>query len=242
PLLLVFLLALYLHADAQFTGIDAARDSDPQKNPAIASRLEPILAGMTLEQKVAQLFFVRAYGQEYAPTNATFAKLRKLVETDQIGGVIFFKGDVQGQVNLTNRLQDLAPIPLLIAQDMEYGAAMRVDGATRLSPAMGVAAAGNPHNDYLIGRITAVEANAVGVHQVYAPVVDVNNNPVNPVINTRSFSENPAMVGEYASEFIRGVASVGLMSTAKHFPGHGDTETDSHFTLPVIRHTYARLD
>src|SRR5690606_731672 len=141
-----------------------------------------------------------------------------------------------------NHLQSLSLLPLLIAQDMEFGAAMRVDEATRIIPAMGVAATGNPENAYAMGRITALEAKALGVHQIYAPVVDVNNNPSNPVIHVRSFSEDPAMVSEYATAFIDGVNSVGLMATAKHFPGHGDTETDSHFTLPVLRHDYARLD
>jgi beta-N-acetylhexosaminidase len=208
----------------------------------IPERVEIVIQSLNLRQKVSQLFFVRAFGEPWTETQASYKKLRKLVEADQVGGVIFFKGKAADQIRLANHLQELAPIPLLMAQDMESGAAMRVEEATRIIPAMGIAATGNPHNAWLKGWITAVEAKALGVHQVYAPVVDVNNNPANPVINVRSFSEDPAMVSLYANEFIRGVQSTGLMATAKHFPGHGDTENDSHFTLPVIRHDYARLD
>ncbi len=208
----------------------------------IPDRVEMVIESLNLRQKVSQLFFVRAFGEPWTESQASYKKLRKLVETDQVGGVIFFKGKAVDQVRLANHLQELAAIPLLMAQDMEFGAAMRVEEATRIIPAMGVAATGNPHNAWLMGWITAVEARALGVHQVYAPVVDVNNNPLNPVINVRSFSEDPATVSLYATEFIKGVQSTGLMATAKHFPGHGDTENDSHFTLPVIRHDYARLD
>jgi beta-N-acetylhexosaminidase len=208
----------------------------------IPERVELVIESLTLRQKVSQLFFVRAFGEPWTETQASYKKLRKLVETDQVGGVIFFKGKAVDQVRLANHLQELASIPLLMAQDMEFGAAMRVDEATRIIPAMGVAATGNPKNAWLMGWITAVEAKALGVHQVYAPVVDVNNNPSNPVINVRSFSESPSIVSLFANEFIKGVQSTGLLATAKHFPGHGDTENDSHFTLPVIRHDYARLD
>lgn len=218
--------------------------TSPPADPVIdiAERVEAVVESLDLRQKVSQLFFVRAFGEPWTESQASYKKLRKLIESDQVGGVIFFRGKAVDQVRLANHLQELAPIPLLMAQDMEFGAAMRVDEATRLIPAMGVAATGNPENAFVMGWITAVEARALGVHQVYAPVVDVNNNPANPVINVRSFSEHPAMVSQYATEFIKGVQSTGLLATAKHFPGHGDTENDSHFTLPVIRHDYARLD
>lgn len=218
--------------------------TSPPADPVIdiPERVEAVIESLDLRQKVSQLFFVRAFGEPWTESQASYKKLRKLIESDQVGGVIFFRGKAADQVRLANHLQELAPIPLLMAQDMEFGAAMRVEEATRLIPAMGVAATGNPENAFVMGWITAVEARALGVHQVYAPVVDVNNNPANPVINVRSFSENPTMVSQYANEFIKGVQSTGLLATAKHFPGHGDTENDSHFTLPVIRHDYARLD
>ncbi|MEX1062970.1 MAG: glycoside hydrolase family 3 N-terminal domain-containing protein, partial [Balneolaceae bacterium] len=123
-----------------------------------------------------------------------------------------------------------------------FGAAMRVRGTTRFIPAMGIAATGNPQNAYLKGRITAREAKALGVHQVFAPVLDVNNNPDNPVINVRSYSADPAMVSIFGEAFIRGIENEGLLATAKHFPGHGDTDTDSHLSLPTIQHSYSRLD
>jgi beta-N-acetylhexosaminidase len=241
-ILLSVFLVISLTSWAQFVPSNQ-RNSPPAESAVdIPVRVEKLLGSLSLRQKVSQLFFVRAFGEPWTESQASYKKLRKLIETDQVGGVIFFKGKATDQVKLANHLQEIAPIPLLMAQDMEFGAAMRIDEATRIIPAMGVAATGNPHNAWLMGWITAVEARALGVHQVYAPVVDVNNNPLNPVINVRSFSENPAVVSLYATEFIRGVQSTGLMATAKHFPGHGDTENDSHFTLPVIRHDYARLD
>jgi len=242
PIVIVLSLVVALSAVAQFINVQTKSPLIPEIIAATADRVEPILESMSLQQKVAQLFFIRAFGEPFNINQTSYKKLRRLVESDQIGGVIFFKGKAVDQINLTNHLQELSFLPLLVAQDMEFGAAMRVDEATRIIPAMGVAATGNPENAYAMGRITALEAKALGVHQIYAPVVDVNNNPLNPVIHVRSFSEDPAMVSEYATAFIEGVNSVGLMATAKHFPGHGDTETDSHFTLPVLRHDYARLD
>lgn len=208
---------------------------------ALEKQAKEILDQMTLRQKIAQLFIIRANGEFLANDNRRFLNLKRLVEEHQVGGIIFFGGQLYNQAVLTNRLQEISPIPLWIAQDMEYGAAMRITDATRITPAMGVAATGNPHWAFEKGRITALEAKAVGVHQIYAPVVDVNNNPANPVINVRSFSEDPEIVSNYALAFIRGVQSQGLVATAKHFPGHGDTGTDSHLALPVIRHSMERM-
>jgi beta-glucosidase-like glycosyl hydrolase/CubicO group peptidase (beta-lactamase class C family) len=152
------------------------------------------------------------------------------------------RGDIYGQAVLANKLQKLTDIPLWITQDMEYGAAMRIRGTTRFTPAMGVAATGDKRNAFMMGKITALEAKALGVHQIFAPVLDVNNNPANPVINVRSFSADPKMVAEYGMAFIQGVHSENMVSTAKHFPGHGDTDTDSHNELPILNHDYTRLD
>jgi beta-glucosidase-like glycosyl hydrolase/CubicO group peptidase (beta-lactamase class C family) len=203
---------------------------------------DSLLAAMTLEEKIGQLFSVRSYGYFENEHDLSIKRLERLIHEYHIGGVTFFQGDVYGQAHMHNHLQTLAGIPLWISQDMEFGAAMRVRGTTRITPAMGVAATGNPENAYLAGRITAAEAGALGVNQVYAPVLDVNNNPENPVINTRSYSSDPNEVSLYASEFIRGVSDQNLLATGKHFPGHGDTDTDSHLALPVINHDYARLD
>ena len=204
--------------------------------------VEEILANMSLEEKIGQLFSIRANGTFTNHRDPVVQRLERLITDFHIGGVIFFRGDVYAQTMLNNRLQSIAELPLWISQDMEFGAAMRVDGTTRFIPAMGIAATGNPENAYLKGKITAREAKAVGVHQVYAPVLDVNNNPENPVINVRSYGADPHMVSDFALQFMNGVENAGLLATGKHFPGHGDTDTDSHLALPTINHTFDRLE
>src|SRR5438309_4208944 len=143
---------------------------------------------------------------------------------------------------LSNQLQTQAKIPLLVGADFERGAAMRLDEGTSFPTAMALAAAGNPHDAYTMGKITTQEARAVGIQWIYAPDADVNNNPGNPIINTRSFGEDPAKVAEYVTAFVRGVEENGGLATAKHFPGHGDTAADSHIDLPVIRADRQRLE
>ncbi len=204
--------------------------------------VEHTLSEMTLREKIGQLFFVSARGNFINKNSESYQELISRITRHHAGGVMFFGGNTYNQAHLTNRLQSESELPLLISQDMEFGAAMRVRDATYFTPAMGIAATGNPEFAYKKGKITAKEARALGVHQIYAPVADVNNNPGNPVINVRSFSEDPHMVAEYANAFFRGVKSQGLLATAKHFPGHGDTNIDSHVSLPTIPHNYARLD
>ena len=203
---------------------------------------ESRLDQLTPRQKIAQLMIVWAHGQYQSDDSGRFETLRELVVSEKIGGLMFSRGNIYDQAVLTNRLQQLADIPLWITQDMEFGAAMRLEGTTRIVPAMGVAATGNIGNAWHKGRITAMEAKAVGVHQIFAPVADINNNPDNPVINTRSFSEDPHTVARYVDAFVRGAQSVGIMATAKHFPGHGDTRVDSHYALPVINSDWGRLN
>ena len=141
-----------------------------------------------------------------------------------------------------NRLQAAAPVPLLASADFEYGAGMRIAGATRFPRAMALGAAGDEQLALEAGRITAVEGRAMGVHVNFAPVADVNNNPRNPVINTRSFGEDPSRVGALVAAYVRGLQQGGMLATIKHFPGHGDTETDSHLGLPIITHPRDRLE
>src|SRR2546427_1952943 len=143
---------------------------------------------------------------------------------------------------LNNQLQSKSKLPLLIGADFERGTAMRLDEGTSFPTAMALAAGGDSKDAYTMGKITALEARAVGVHWIYAPDADVNNNPGNPIINTRSFGEDPARVAEFVSEFVHGVRENGGLATAKHFPGHGDTAADSHIDLPVIHADRARLD
>ena len=211
---------------------------------SVSNRLsvDSLMNTLSLEQKIGQLFVVPAYGRFTSEDEDRFKNLMDLVKDHHIGGIIFMNGDIYGQATLTNKLQRITDLPLWITQDMEYGAAMRVNGTTRFTPAMGIAATGNPNNAYLVGKITAIEAKALGVNQVFAPVLDVNNNPDNPVINVRSFSADPNMVSTFGNAFIAGVESEGVVSTAKHFPGHGDTDIDSHLDLPIVNHDYDRLD
>ncbi|WP_103664423.1 glycoside hydrolase family 3 N-terminal domain-containing protein [Gracilimonas amylolytica] len=216
--------------------------ADPGLDVSSEAYLDSVIANTPLKQKIGQLFFIPAEGRFTNRDSRSFKQLEELVEDYHVGGIIFMRGDIYGQAVLTNKLQRMAKFPLWISQDMEFGAAMRISGTTRFTPAMGVAATGNKRNAFMMGKITALEAKTLGVHQVYAPVLDVNNNPDNPVINVRSFSADPQMVAEFGTAFMQGVQSEGLISTAKHFPGHGDTDTDSHTDLPVVNHSYERLD
>lgn len=200
------------------------------------------LAQMSLEQKVSQLFAARAYGHYASVDDPAYRKLVDLVERFEIGGLVFFQGDPLSQAALVNDLQQRSERPLLIAQDMEWGPGMRLARTTTFPRTMALGATRDPQYAYAAGWVTAREARALGTHQVYAPVADVNNNPDNPVINTRSFGERPTLVSDMAAAFVRGVRAGGALATVKHFPGHGDTDVDSHADLPVLRMSRARLD
>jgi beta-N-acetylhexosaminidase len=141
---------------------------------------------------------------------------------------------------LVNTLQRHAKVPLLVAADFERGTSMRVEEGSSFPHAMAVAATGRPEDAYTMGKITALEGKAVGVPWIFAPDADVNSNPDNPIINTRSFGEDPARVSEFVAAFVRGVEENGGLATAKHFPGHGDTGTDSHLDLPTVSRRHRR--
>src|SRR5690606_30485475 len=200
------------------------------------------LARLTLEQKVSQLFSVPAYGRYTNMDDPEVRKLLDLVEQFGVGGIIFFQGEPHAQAVLANTLQERADIPLLMSQDMEWGAGMRVEGATTFPRTMAIGATRNPELAYAAGWITATEARALGVRHIFAPVADVNNNPLNPIINVRSFGEDPALVAEMVNAFVHGVQDAGAIATIKHFPGHGDTATDSHADLPILPFGPERLD
>ena len=144
-------------------------------------------------------------------------------------------GQPLAAASILNRLQAIAPYPLLVTADFETGAGFRLEGATGFPRNMAFGAAGDEKLAYEAGRITAVESRAIGVHVNFAPVVDVNNNPRNPVINTRSYGEDPELVGKLGAAYIRGLQGAGMLATLKHFPGHGDTDVDSHLGLPIIK-------
>ncbi|MBW3671093.1 MAG: hypothetical protein KY432_05400, partial [Acidobacteria bacterium] len=156
--------------------------------------------------------------------------------------MIWYGADVYETAWVNDRLQAAAKIPLLISADLEAGVGMRFDNTTFWPWAMAVAATGEPSYAERQGRIVAREAKLLGINQIYAPVADVNNNPDNPVINVRSYGEDPGEVARYVSAFIRGVQSEDVIATVKHFPGHGDTQTDSHRSLPILEVSRERLD
>lgn len=210
--------------------------------PDTAAWAEEQLRAMTLEEKVSQLFSVRAYGRAMDPDDAAYRDLVDLVEGFGLGGVTFFQGNPSDQIALVNDLQGRAKLPLLIAQDMEWGAGMRVDGTTVFPRAMAMGAARDAEWARMAGYVTGREARAIGTRHVLAPVADINNNPDNPVINTRSFSERPELVASMAAAFASGLQDAGVLATAKHFPGHGDTSVDSHLALPVLLFGPDRLE
>jgi beta-N-acetylhexosaminidase len=209
--------------------------------------VEKTLASMTLDEKIGQLIIPATVGTFLSQDSETFQEIKRNITEFHVGGYHIL-GDVSrqhepaGVALLINHMQELARVPLWITADFEGGVGYRYLGATRLPRAMAIGATANEEMAYQAGRITAEEARAMGVEVNFYPVVDVNNNARNPIINIRSFGSDPVMVSRMARAYIRGLQSAGVMATAKHFPGHGDTSTDSHLELPVIDRDRARLD
>jgi beta-N-acetylhexosaminidase len=200
------------------------------------------LRRMSLEEKVGQLISVGINATFLNQDSEPFRVLKNYVENNKVGGIILFRGPVYESVILVNRMQQLAKYPLLISADLEAGAGMRFDDTINFPWNMAVAATGNPDYARRQGEVTGREARALGIHHIYAPVVDVNNNAANPVINVRSYGEDPKEVGRFGAAFTQGAQSAGTIATAKHFPGHGDTATDSHRGLPEINVGRDRLN
>src|SRR5438445_8970289 len=200
------------------------------------------LRRMSLEEKIGQLISVGINATFLNQDSDAFRALRHQVVENHAGGIILFRGPVYESVVLVNRMQQLARYPLLISSDLEAGSGMRFDDTVNFPWNMAVGATGNPDYARRQGEVTAREARALGVQQIYAPVVDVNNNAANPVINVRSYGEDPADVARFAAAFTEGAQRNGVIATAKHFPGHGDTATDSHRGLPEINVDRGRLN
>ncbi len=204
--------------------------------------VDSLLAGLTLHQQVGQLVIPWLSGSYTALDDSLFQVAARWVDSLEIGGLIISVGSPLDIATKLNALQLRSRLPLLISADLEWGAGMRVVGATAFPQIMAVGATGDPHDAFTIGAAAAVEGRAVGIHVNFAPDADVNNNPANPIINIRSFGEDPRTVSRLVAEYVRGLHEHGMLATLKHFPGHGDTETDSHIGLPVITAGYARLD
>ncbi len=219
-----------------------------------AAWVDATLASMSLRQKVGQMIMPWVLG-DYAPEGSeAFDRIARLIDEHEIGGLIVSSGTPMDVATKLNLYQRRSPLPLLVAADLEAGAGFRLRGATHLPggtdlggatefPAlMAFGAVGDRFLAYELGRITAEEARAVGIHIPFAPVLDVNNNPENPIINTRSFGESPELVAALGQCFVRGVQEHGALATGKHFPGHGDTDIDSHLALPIIRTDAERME
>lgn len=200
------------------------------------------LKRMSLDEKIGQLISVGINATFLNQDSEAFKALRHQIVDNHVGGIILFRGPVYESVVIVNRMQQLAKYPLLISADLEAGSGMRFDDTVNLPWNMAVGATGDPQFARRQGELTGKEARALGIQQIYAPVADVNNNAANPVINVRSYGEDPVQVGSFVSAFIEGAQKAGVIATAKHFPGHGDTAIDSHRGLPEIDVTRQRLN
>src|SRR3981189_3394311 len=232
-------------------GVAPAKRGAKKLSPAATAWVETTLRKMTADEKIGQLLFTTYHGSLTATDTAAYRQIMHDVTDLHVGGFInithgsplgIVKSQAYPTAVLNNQLQAKSKLPLLVGADFARGTAMRLDEGTSFPTAMALPAGGSPKDAYAMGKITALEARAVGIHWIYAPDADVNNNPGNPIINTRSFGEDPERVAQFVTEFVRGVQENGGLATAKHFPGHGDTAADSHIDLPVIRADRAHLD
>jgi len=224
------------------SSMSSPEPADATVAPADSVWVERQLQDMTLNEKIAHLFVVRLDGVFQNANSRSYRRTVSLVDSFGAGGLMFGPGAPMTQITMANDLQEKAERPLLVAQDTEWGVGMRIDEATSFPPAMALGATRDVSHAFRVGYVTAREGRALGVHQLYAPVADVNNNPENPIINIRSFGGSPSLVGTMASAFVRGAQKGGALATVKHFPGHGDTDVDSHINLPVLRIDRGRLD
>ncbi len=244
-----FLGALSL-ACASAAGSNASASAPSGKTPWADS----VLASLTLREKAAQLVWAFSLGDYVPDDSPAWRQVSGWITKEHIGGLIISVGSPLEVAGKINRMQALSKVPLIFSADYETGAGMRVrggyflpnaidlGGATVFPPEMAMGATGDPSLAYAQGKATAIEARALGVQIDFTPVLDVNNNPGNPVINTRSYGEDPQQVARFGEAMVRGLQDNGMIATGKHFPGHGDTETNSHLALPVVNVSRERLE
>ena len=204
--------------------------------------VESILRNLTIRQKVAQLFIIWTRAGYMPHDSKTWQENYRYAKEVGVGGFYFSHGSAYGFPVNANKLQRVASIPLLMTADFEWGAGMRIQESTTFPRAMALGATRDTNLSYEMGKAIGRETRALGIHQNYSPVVDVNNNPKNPVINTRSFGEDPRLVSNFARAFIRGTQEGNVIATVKHFPGHGDTDIDTHLDLPSVHFSRERFD
>lgn len=202
------------------------------------SWVDSVFNALNFEERLGQLFMVAAYSNK---DQKHVDEISKLVREENLGGLIFFQGGPNRQARLTNFYQAQAKTPLMIAMDAEWGIGMRLDSVWNFPKAMTLGAIQDPTLIYQMGSEIARQFKELGMHVNFAPVVDVNSNPQNPVIGYRAFGENKDVVTQRAVAYMKGLQDNGIIANAKHFPGHGDTESDSHYTLPVIKHAEKRI-
>jgi beta-N-acetylhexosaminidase len=249
-----FFLSVALIAMAASPAIVGAAAVKRATKPAERPVVRRWLSSLTLNQKVAQLVMIPFYGEAPNTRSRQYRRFLRLVQESGVGGLILVnrtegrgikRAEPYALAAFLNRMQRLAKIPLIVGGDFERGPSMRVDGTTLFPHAMAFAAGGDPQATKYMGEITALDSRALGVHWIFFPVADVNSNPDNPIINIRSFGENPQQVSEHVRAFIQGSRADPknrILTTAKHFPGHGDTADDSHLKLPSVQSDKARLE
>ncbi len=247
------LLAIGLSACAS-GGTTVAPVSPARPSSTDSAWADSVLATLPLRDKAAQMVWPWILGDYTAGDNAAWTRVERMIREQKLGGAIISVGGPIDIAVKTNALQRAAALPLLIGADLETGAAFRarggyfipnaidLGGATAFPYQMGIGATRDTSLAYEMGRVTAVEGRALGIHMAFAPVLDVNNNPKNPVIAARSFGENSQLVAAMGRSLIRGIQEHGMLATAKHFPGHGDTEQNSHLELARVDASRARLD
>lgn len=209
------------------------------QSPQAGAWADSVLNTLSPDERIAQLMVVRAHSNLGADH---VKQVTELVEKYNIGGLCFFQGGPVRQANLTNFYQSIAKTPLMICIDGEWGLGMRLDSVINFPRQLMLGAVNDPKVVYEYGKAIGEQCKRLGIHVNYAPVVDINNNPANPVINDRSFGEDKYKVALYGIQYMKGMQDVGVMGCAKHFPGHGDVAVDSHYDLPVINKTMAELD
>ncbi|MBS1525053.1 MAG: glycoside hydrolase family 3 [Bacteroidetes bacterium] len=235
------LIAMLLFA-AILAGVNAAGQSKMSYIALLGRKnhwVDSVYKKLSRKQRIAQLFFVRAHtnrGQAYEDS------VGNVIKDQQVGGLVFFQGGPVQQLQLINKYQQLAKVPLLIAQDAEWGLGMRLDSAISYPYQMTLGAIQDNSLIYKMGRFIAWDFKRMGMQMNLAPDMDVNNNPDNPVINYRSFGDNKYNVAAKGIAYMKGMQDGGILTTAKHFPGHGDTNVDSHLDLPLLPFTRQRLD
>src|SRR5512133_3684430 len=215
------------------------KKADPSFLKSPTAWVDSIIDTLSTEEKIAQLIMVAAYSNDNVKNEA---EVTRLIKELKIGGLVFFQGTPFRQAKLTNYYQSVSRIPLFIGMDAENGLAMRLDSTIRYPSQMMLGAVEDDRLIFDMGGQIAAQLKRIGVHINFAPVVDVNNNPCNPVINRRSFGEDLETVTRKSLFYMIGMENAGILTVAKHFPGHGDTETDSHKELPIINQSRQRLD